>query len=121
MVILMPVLGGRLSPLLDVAERFLLVQATAGREVSRRELSLEPADLVGRARDLAGLGAELVICGAVSWPLEELLGLLGVGVVPNTCGPAEEVLAAFLRGELAERFLLPGCTERAHAAASYRG
>ncbi|MBN1772360.1 MAG: NifB/NifX family molybdenum-iron cluster-binding protein [Deltaproteobacteria bacterium] len=110
MWIAIPVADDRISPVLDVARRFLVVELSGTDERSRREVVVEEAGLVARARRIAGLGCEVLVCGAVSRPLESLLASAGVRVVPNTCGSVDEVLAALRAGGVPEdRFLMPGC------------
>lgn len=100
----------RVSPVLDVAKHLLVVDAEAGEVLSRREVDIEETSLIARARRISEFGVGLVICGAVSWPLEEALVSAGVRVIPQTCGPVEDVLRAFLSGQLTDTaFLMPGC------------
>jgi len=104
---------GRVSPVLDAAGGVLLVDAADGQEVQRAEIGLTSAGPLQRARELVNSGAETVICGAVSRPLEMALRGAGVQVVAYICGGVEEVLAAFLRGNLdQDAFLMPGCCRR---------
>lgn len=113
MRIAIPTWRGRISPVFDAARNLLLVDAQDGREIRREETTVEPADLVARARRVAQLGTDLLICGAISWPLEATLVSTGVGVISQTCGPVEEVLRAFLSGQLTQQaFLMPGCRGR---------
>jgi len=115
MRVLLPVSRGRISPLLDVARRFLLVNVQGGREIGRREVSIEKTGLVPRSKRIAQLGAHVLICGAISRPLEQALASEAVRVIPNTCGSAEQVLQAFRLGQLTDRaFLMPGCSRRCH-------
>jgi predicted Fe-Mo cluster-binding NifX family protein len=91
----------------------MLVDIDSGREVRRAEKDLEEPALAPRARRVAELGADVLICGAISRPLEAMLVSAGVEVVPQTCGQAEDVLRAFMSGQLTERaFLMPGCCGR---------
>jgi len=113
MRIAIPTWRGRVSPVFDVAKNLLLVDAQNGREIRREEATVGPSDLVARAKRVAELGTELLICGAISWPLEAMLSSAGVRVIPHTCGPVEDVLRVFLSGQLTERALLmPGCCGR---------
>jgi predicted Fe-Mo cluster-binding NifX family protein len=74
---------------------------------------LEGDDLVARAKLLAELGPRLLICGAVSWPLEAMLSSAGIRVIPNIRGSVDEVIAAFIAGRLTDpAFRLPGCCGR---------
>jgi predicted Fe-Mo cluster-binding NifX family protein len=105
----------RISPLLDAARSFLLVIASADGALSRKEVLIADADPVTKAKCIAELGGCVLICGAISRPLEAMLTSAGVRVIPNTCGPLDEVIAAFFAGELTEQaFLMPGCPGRQH-------
>ena len=115
MKVLVPISRGRISPLLDVARRFLLVNVQGVREMVRREVYIDEEGMVPRSIRIAQLDTDVLICGAVSRPLEEALASEAVRVIPNTCGPAEEVLEAFRLGQLTDRaFLMPGCSRQHH-------
>ena len=110
MRIAIPQWQGRVSPVFDVAGSLLLVDLEDGREVRREEVRLAETDAFDRAADLARLGTDALICGAISAPLEARLAAAGVRVIGFVCGPVEEILAGFLAGELANpAFLMPGC------------
>jgi predicted Fe-Mo cluster-binding NifX family protein len=95
---------------LDVARHLVVVDVEGNAEVGRREAELAQAQLGARAEQIRGLGVEILICGAVSRPLEAMLVSAGVRVIPHTCGRVEHVLQAFLAGQLPnEAFLMPGC------------
>jgi len=105
--------NSRISPVFDAASRLVLVDVDNGREVWRTDEGLEEADMAPRARRVAELGVDVLICGAISRPLEAMLRSAGVDVIPQTCGQVEEVLQAFLSGQLTEKaFLMPGCCGR---------
>jgi predicted Fe-Mo cluster-binding NifX family protein len=117
MKVLVPISRGRISPLLDVAKRFLLVDVQGGREMGRSEVSVDEEGIVPRSKRIAQLDTNVLICGAVSRPLGEALTSEAVRVIPNTCGPVEEVLEAFRLGQLTDRaFLMPGCSRQRHQA-----
>ena len=113
----MPHWQGRVSPVLDVAGRFLLVTLDHGQETARQDASLEQVGSLERARRLAQFGAETVICGAISRPLELALRAVGIEVIPHICGQVEDVLKAFVDGRLNEdAYLMPGCCGRRRRA-----
>jgi predicted Fe-Mo cluster-binding NifX family protein len=100
----------RVSPVFDVAGSLLVVELADGRELRREQAALTATDPLKRAKQVSQLGAEVLICGAISWPLEIALSSAGVRVVPFTCGKVEEVLSAFVAGKLTDgTFLMPGC------------
>ena len=108
-----PVYDGRVSPVLDVARRLLLVDADGTRELARRDAVLTGTSLLSRVSGVRELGVQVLICGAVSWPLEAALAAAGIHLVPRVCGPVDEVLAAFLAGRLSgAAYLMPGCCRR---------
>jgi len=113
MRIAIPDWQGRISPVFDAAKKVLLVDVEGDRQVGRSEHRLAHLDPLLRAKEVAELGADMVICGAVSWPLEMALRSAGVGLIAQTCGPVEDVLDAFLSGQLTdEAYLMPGCCGR---------
>jgi len=102
--------SGMISPLFDVAQRLLLVDIEAGREISRREEPLNETHIAGRAMHITRLGVDVLICGAISRPLEMMLASEGMQVIPHTCGLVEEVIRAYASGQLTEQaYLMPGC------------
>jgi predicted Fe-Mo cluster-binding NifX family protein len=107
--------GARIAPVLDAARCFLLVSPSPDGSRARRVVIIADADPITKARRLAGLGARVLVCGAISWPLEALLTSAGMQVIFNTCGPVDEVIAAYFAGNLTEQaFLMPGCPGRQH-------
>ena len=102
-----------MSLVFDVAKRLLVVEIERGVEVSRNEARIEERELQPRAKHVAQLGVNVLICGAISLPLEAMLASAGVRVIPHTCGPVENVLRAFASGGLTDQaFLMPGCCGR---------
>ncbi len=113
MRIAIPSWQGRVSPVLDTAGAILLVELARDGRRSRAETSLPVTDVFERAKSLVDLGPDVLICGALSWPLEVALRSAGIRVIPHTCGQVEQVLSAFLDGRLDQgAFLMPGCCGR---------
>ena len=97
----------------DVAKRLVVVKLEGDREVSREEAVIEETPLAARAKRVGELGVNVLICGAISMPLEAILASAGVLVIPHTCGPVESVLRAFVSRRLTDQaFLMPGCCGR---------
>lgn len=111
MKLAVPVSGGRVSTAFDFARQLLLLEVEDGREVRRTELVLEEETPLSRARRLQYLGVKVLICGAISRLLTECLASAGINVIPLVSGQVEEVLKAYLAGQLdSARFLMPGST-----------
>jgi len=105
----LPVWGIWLSPAFDFAQRILVVESDRGRELFRFLRDLPERSITSRSECLRSLGVDVLICGAVSNPLAGLIRDQGICLIPWKCGPAEEVLQAFLSGSLDDpRFAMPG-------------
>ena len=103
----------RVSPVFDVAKNIVLVDIKNGQVVRRTKRTLARMDPLARARNVRQLGVEVLVCGAISWPLKNALSSMYVDVVACICGPIEDVIEAFLNKKLADReFILPGCLGR---------
>jgi len=113
MKVAIPCWQGRVSPVFDVAGSLLLVDVDQGHEQHRETARLDAIAPEARARQLADLGAGVLVCGAISWPLELAVAAAGVKVIPQVCGDVDKVLAAFLTGQLGRNvFQMPGCGGR---------
>ena len=103
----------RISPVFDVAENILLVDASDGCECRRQEVMLPPGDPFERARLLKTLGANVLICGMLSLPQQRALVSAGIQIIPPICGEVGEVIEAFLGGQLDRQpLVMPGCGRR---------
>jgi predicted Fe-Mo cluster-binding NifX family protein len=103
----------RISPVFDVASRILLVDIEKGQEVRRNYRTVVQSDTLTRAQYVSQFGIQVLICGAISWSLENALSSIGVLVIGCICGPVEDVLNAYLNDTLSKSaFILPGCLNR---------
>jgi predicted Fe-Mo cluster-binding NifX family protein len=115
MRIAIPTADQRVSPLFDVAKRLLVVDVEHDWETSRTVQLLDHAEAGARVRQISELGVHVLICGAITQPLQSMLLSAGVEVIPMTCGLTEKVLEAFLAGGLTgDAFVMPGCKGRRH-------
>jgi predicted Fe-Mo cluster-binding NifX family protein len=112
-LIAVPNCQGRVSPVLDVAARLVLVQLKGGAEVERKEIVLFERQPEGMVRSLKECGVKVVVCGAVSQGLLAALQQADIRVVPQVCGELDAVISAFRSGRLAQpEFAMPGCCGR---------
>ena len=94
----------------DVAKRLLVIESDDSVERARFEETLNDTHPVRRVAQMSALRIDVLICGALSRPLEAMLVSAGVRVVAQTSGPVDEVVEAFKAGLLNEQaFLTPGC------------
>lgn len=109
MTLAAPVWEGRISPVFDVAGHLLLVDVDDGIETSRREKTVDSPTPHGWPSALSELGVRLLICGAISDELAAALARHGVRIIPWIRGEVDQVLQAYLAGELPDpRFVMPG-------------
>jgi len=113
MNVAIPQWQGRVSPVFDVAANLVLIEVADAREVGRQEVVLTAMDPTKRAQLVAQLPANVLICGAISWPLELALSSVGVKVISQICGQVDDGLQSFLLGALEnDAFRMPGCCGR---------
>lgn len=113
MKVAIPHWQGRVSPVFDVAMNLLVAEIEQGVELGREQAVLTAMDPVRRAQQVIQTGATVLICGAISWPMEAAITSEGITLYPQVCGAVEEVLAAFRKGRLTEEaFIMPGCCGR---------
>jgi len=104
----------RISPVFDTSSRLLLVDVEQGAERDRRIVEVGADSFpMQRARRLTELEVNVLICGAISRVLVEMVSASGVVVVPWVSGPVEGVLRAYLTKRLSDsRWRMPGCRGR---------
>ena len=101
--------GSEVSPVFDFAHRVIVVQDDEAHEQARYRYELPEESMSSRAERLRELGVNVLICGAISNPLEKMVTGLGIILVPWRCGLIEEVLIAYFSGTLQNpRFSMPG-------------
>lgn len=108
MRIAIPVWNGRVSPVFDVARTIRV----ADLDCQSGELVVDGSHVLNPARPastLSELGVNVLVCSAISSPLESRLYALGVEVVSDICGSSEEIIAALAAGDVElVRFRSPG-------------
>jgi predicted Fe-Mo cluster-binding NifX family protein len=90
----------RISPVFDVADHLLLLEVEGRREIGRRSLRLAGLNPFERVKKLSEIGVDVLLCGAISLTLEKALIGAGIRVVGFLGGELENVIQAFLDGNL---------------------
>jgi predicted Fe-Mo cluster-binding NifX family protein len=99
----------KVSPLLDTANKLLIIDSETQKKVSRFEALVLERDISRRCHFIRDLNIDVLICGGVSRQLSEMLMALEIKVVSGISGPAEDVLDAYLKGKLLDStFFMPG-------------
>ena len=110
MKIAIPVYNDSVSNVFDFAHRLLLMDIEKTKVFNQSEVALESQSLPQRAGNLKNLGVDVLICGAISQALVNMVTASGIQVLPYVTGRVNDVLEAYLTGQLAKsKFIMPGC------------
>lgn len=110
MKIALPVFHNRISPVFDTSQRILVLDIENGSECSRDEHPLTETAMGRRVAYLSGLGIQVLLCGAISKPMADMLQAAEIQVIPFIAGEVEQVLEGYKTQKLGDaRFQMPGC------------
>ncbi len=97
----------------DVSRKVRLLEVRNGSVVSAGDQSLPEEDPDSKLRRLAALGADTLICGAISRKVREMALARGFTLIPFVAGEVESVTEAWLNGTLNQAvYRMPGCRVR---------
>jgi len=109
MRIVVPRWHNRVSPVLDAACTFAVYDTDTGNCDEPEVVTVRDCDALARIQLLSRLNIDVVICGAVSKPVELALLSSGMKVIANRCGEVDEIYHAFLHDGLDRQiFFMPG-------------
>ena len=122
MKLAIPIYNDNISNVFDFAHKLLLVDIENGKEANRSEVALENQLLPQRAGQLKNLGVDVLVCGAISRVLANMVTTSGIQVLPYVTGSINDVLQAYLTGQLVKpEFSMPGCWPGARKGFGRRG
>ncbi|MBN1470928.1 MAG: NifB/NifX family molybdenum-iron cluster-binding protein [Syntrophaceae bacterium] len=102
-----------ISTVFDSADQLLIFEPDGTGGCKRTTIKLISTDVQGRASEMKERHIDVLICGAISRPLENLLGSLGMRVFAFVRGSVEDVWTAYQNNRLEQAiFSLPGCRGR---------
>jgi predicted Fe-Mo cluster-binding NifX family protein len=108
-MIAIPVMRGRVAPVLNWCSRMLIFSAIPD-EAEGQELWVLKLGPEERLQLLQEKGVNTLICGALSADLQHFATSLGFSIVPGVAGEVGEVLNAYWENQLDRpEFWLPGC------------
>jgi len=108
MKIAIPVWNNCVSSAFDFAKRLLLIDIKNGSESKRIEIPLEKESDLQKAGRLKNLKVDVLICGAISRSLASQVTSSGIEVLPYVLGPVDEILKAYMTGQLGQpKFAMP--------------
>ena len=100
----------RVSPVMDSARQLMVVDYEDKREVKHMVIDIPNLNLIHKTEFLKSLGINLLICGAISTQMQQVLTASHIEVIPFIRGPMQKVLNAYINGNLnGDNFCLPGC------------
>jgi len=109
MKVALPVWQGQVSSVFDFAHKLLVIELKNGGETDRQEIVLVEQSGPERAAMLKQLGVGVLICGAISRPLAEMINGSGIQVLPFVKGSAEQIINAYKTGQLSQpQYTMPG-------------
>lgn len=99
-LVAIPVFEERISPLLDVAERFVLFEVNNGSVTQKVVITISAETERLRIQKLKELGVAVVICGAVSRHLSFIINETGIKNISWINGPVDDAIKSFLNNTL---------------------
>ncbi len=104
--------NGRIAPVFDVSRHLVVVEIVRGVIQQRYEDSLDE-DLSRKIEKIAADNIRLLVCGAISQSVAEMLAIRDIRIIPFVSGDVDEVIHACLENQLDHpRFVMPGCCRR---------
>lgn len=99
-----------ISTVFDAADQLLIVDPAGDKPISRRTYRFLASDPVNRAAEMKEQGIDVLICGAISRPMEISIVSLGIKLYPFARGTVDEIVNAYRESRLNQAiFFLPGC------------
>jgi predicted Fe-Mo cluster-binding NifX family protein len=74
--------NNRIAPVFDVSRQILLAETKGGRIIIESRETLADTIPEQKATHLAELDVGILVCGAVSRPLQEMISAYGIRVIP---------------------------------------
>ena len=104
----------RIAPVFDTVRQIYVVDVESGQIVSETQEALSEDLPVRKILRLVERGIGTLVCGAISRPMYGLVVANGIQVVPFVAGDLNEVIQAWLSGDLEDDiFAMPGyCGQR---------
>jgi predicted Fe-Mo cluster-binding NifX family protein len=104
-----PIWNGRVSPVMDTAQRLLISEIVDDREISRTIVDIPQTNISHIARFIAEFAIDDLICAAISHQFEQILSASGIKVKPWFQGEVDRIVAAYSGGDLQnDIFFSPG-------------
>jgi predicted Fe-Mo cluster-binding NifX family protein len=121
MKVALSVFKGCISTVFDASQHLLVLEINGSGEQKRTMVKLETNDPIRRASQLSEEGINVLICGAISMPMQASISARSIVVYPFVRGKLEDVISAYHDGNLGQAvYSLPGCRRRRHGGGQGR-
>jgi predicted Fe-Mo cluster-binding NifX family protein len=110
MKVALTVWENRVSPLFDSASELLVADVQDHGIIKKHLEPFTYESAFSRAARLNDLGVNVLICGGISSFYANLVEARRIEIVPFAMGTVEEVLDAFMKGDIYKKdYRMPGC------------
>lgn len=99
-MVAMPVFQERISPLFDVAKKFVIFKIENGIIKQKLVLDINTESEAVRIDRLKELGVSVIISGAVSCIVSHLICEKGLNLIPWVDGPVDKIIDKYMRDEM---------------------
>ena len=99
-LIAVPVFEDRVSPLMDVSNRYIIYETEDGEIKQRITISLNADAESERVEKLKEIGVNTIICGAVSEYVSHIVDEKGMRLLSMIYGPINEIIEHYLKNSL---------------------
>lgn len=112
MKLALPVWDCCVSTVLDFSDGLLVIDSESGVINNRSMVGSAGNTMVEKVTRLRELGIQVLLCGAISRPMERMIMASGIEITPFLRGRVDDVLSAYFSERLIEPgFMLPGCRQ----------
>jgi predicted Fe-Mo cluster-binding NifX family protein len=99
-MVAIPVYQERVSPLLDVANKFAIFELIDGEIKQKLTIDIHAGNEPLRVDKLKDIGVSVIIGGAVSGFVGRIICEKGIRLIPWVCGQVDEVIDLYIRDAL---------------------
>jgi predicted Fe-Mo cluster-binding NifX family protein len=99
-MVALPVYKDRISPLLDVAKKFVVYEIDEGEIRQKITINIHTDDEPVRIEKLKDIGVSVIISGAVSDFMSGIIREKGINLISWTNGPVDDIIESYLKGML---------------------
>jgi len=123
MVLTLAAYNDRIASLFESSNQFIFLDSTNPELRDAKRVVLHDNSIYELLKILNSNNTSILICGAVSGSIRQLMASHHIQVIPWITGSLEAVITAFNRNELTtSSYLMPGCRRRGrHGCHGRRG